>query len=191
MRRHPIKLALLILGLAISGIVIYLTAQMRMRTPPQITVARLEWLPSPDVPHAYLKTHYEIKNPTLFPVRIYMVCVLGPESMIGGDIDFDESGKDSLLIKPGEIYKGSVTILAPAGESSIEGAFLIRWEPGIRKRLRPLLDRFDSTKRQLLNTPSDPFTPAGTPPPKHPPIVWPQNDLLEPMHFGLPRNASP
>jgi hypothetical protein len=193
MRRHPIKLALLILGLAISGVVIVLTAQMRMRTPPQITVARLERLPRPDVPHAYLKIHYEMKNPSLFPVRVYMVCVgVDPESIFSGDIDFDESGKDSLLIKPGEVYKGSITVRVPAGESSMDGDFLIRWEPGVRKRLKPLLDRFDTAKQQLLKTPPpDPFAPAGAPPSKHPPTVWPRDDLLESMQFGLPRNASP
>ncbi|HSI61813.1 MAG TPA: hypothetical protein VLE43_01805, partial [Candidatus Saccharimonadia bacterium] len=98
----------------------------------------------------------------------------------------------SLLIKPGEVYKGSINVRPPAGQSSMEGTFRVTWEPGVRKRLKPLLDRFDSTKQQLLKTPpADPFAPAGTPPPKHRPIVWPQDDESEPMHFGLPRSASP
>jgi hypothetical protein len=192
MRRHPIKLALLVVLLVISCIVIYYTAQMRMRTPPQITIMRIERVPRPDVPHAYLKIHYEMKNTALFPVSVHMVSLQGPECQFGGDIAAIYPEKDALLLKPGQVHQGSFTVTLPVGESFMDAAFLIRWEPGAARRLQPLLYRIEDEKRKLLNEPPpDPFAPAGSPPPAHPPINWPQDDLLENIRIELPRSTPP
>jgi hypothetical protein len=191
MLRHPAKIVLLILLLALGGAAIYYTAQMRMRTPPHITVVRVERLPRPDVPHAYLRIHYEMKNTTIFPVSIHKVSIQGPENQFGGDIDAIYPEKDALLLKPGQVHQGSITVTIPAGESSMEAAFLVRWEPGAARRLLPLLYKIDDTRREALNMPSDPFAPAGSPPPAPTALDWPRDVTLETILFELPRDAAP
>lgn len=165
---------------------------MRMRTPPRITVVRLERLPRPDVPHAYLRIHYEMKNTTIFPVSIHMVSIQGPESQFGGDIDTIYPEKDALLLKPGQVHRGSITVTIPAGESSMEAAFLVRWEPGAARRLLPLLYKIDDARREALNIPPpDPFAPAGSPPPAPTALNWPRHVTLETLRFELPEGDTP
>jgi hypothetical protein len=190
MRRHPALLAFLVLGLGLASSVIYFTAQMRMRTPPQITVVREEWMPWGNVPNARLRIHYEMKNTTIFPVHVHKVVILGPESSFGGDIDAIYPD-DALLLKPKKVHKGSINISLPDGELSMNAAFRIQWEPGVAPRLRPLLYRLDDTYRGVAKIPPpDPFAPAGSPP-APPSMLELREDVLEFMRIERPRSVTP
>ncbi|WP_147263698.1 hypothetical protein [Roseimicrobium gellanilyticum] len=187
MLRHPAKLAALILLLAVSGAAIYYTAQMRMKTPPRITVVREEWLPRGNIPNAYLRIHYEMKNTTMFPVLVHWVNIQGPDSMFGGDFD---SEKDALLLKPGQVRKRSINITIPDGEPFMNAAFLVSWEPGAARRLGPLVYKLDLFRRKLLKRyPPDPFAPPGSP--DAPLLLGERSDLLESMRFERPKSTTP
>jgi hypothetical protein len=191
MRRHPVLLVFLVLGLGLASVVIYFTAQMRMRTPPQMVVVRQEWMPRGNVPNAYLRIHYEMKNTTLFPVRVHQVAILGPECLFGGDIDAIYPDKDALLLKPGQVHKGSINISLPEGEPFMDVAFQLCWEPGVAPRLRPLLYRLDDTYREVAKIPPpDPFAPASSPP-APPSVLELRKDVLESMHIERPRSTTP
>jgi hypothetical protein len=191
MRRHPIVVVFLILGLGFASVVTYFTAQMRMRTPPQIVVVREEWVPRGNVPNAYLRINYEMTNATIFPVRVHQVAILGPECLFGGDIDAIYPDKDALLLKPGQVHKGSINISLPEGKMSMDAAFRVRWEPEVAPRLRSLLYRLDDTYREVAKVPPpDPFAPAGSPP-VPPSVLELREDPLESMHIERPRSVTP
>jgi hypothetical protein len=183
MLRRPTKLILLLVFLAFAGVAFYYIAQLRMQTPPHITVTQVEWQP-PDAPNAYLKINYEMKNTAFFPVRVHVVSMVGSSGTFGDDMELP--GGDDLVLKPQQVYKGNVRL--PKDNPPTHVVSRIVWEPAVKKRIWPFLRwMIDIEQRFFATNPVDPFAP----PTRFYEIIQPHNSSSERMRIELPLDDSP